>query len=219
MKEQAKKCSFDDLHDSLVKDRIIVGLKFSKLVPQLLNDDLSLQKTIELCRNHELTTKQSQSMIGEDKVEVIRVKKNAMKKKPERKQEREFNENLEECNKCGWKHKSQYCPAANKECHKCKGKGHFAAMCKSMRKAGTFGKPKVHIVQEGDTESESEEELFIGAVETVDDGEDWYESVKVNNRKISVKLDTGAHCNVLPLWMVEKLNLMTLEPSNTIYVM
>ena len=39
VKEQAKKCSFSVLHDSLVKDRIIIGVRYTSLVPQLLNDE------------------------------------------------------------------------------------------------------------------------------------------------------------------------------------
>ena len=50
VKEQAKKCAFGELHDSLVKDRIIIGVKYTSLITQLLNDELSLQKTIEMCK-------------------------------------------------------------------------------------------------------------------------------------------------------------------------
>ena len=65
VREQAKKCAFSVLHDSLVKDRIIIGVKYTKLVPQMLNDDLTLQKVIELCRTHELTAKQTKDMSAE----------------------------------------------------------------------------------------------------------------------------------------------------------
>ncbi|XP_055585228.1 tigger transposable element-derived protein 1-like [Uranotaenia lowii] len=71
------------------------------------------------------------------------------------------------------------------------------------------------VLAENRSGESSEEELFIGALEALDEGEDWFETVKVNISKVSVKLDTGAHCNVLPLWMVEKLDLLPLKLSPT----
>ncbi|XP_055590558.1 uncharacterized protein K02A2.6-like [Uranotaenia lowii] len=206
VKEQAKKCDFVQLHDSLVKDRIIIGLKFTKLMPQLLNDSLTLDKTIEMCRNHELTARQSQAMVSvavAEKVEVLKMDRRERKSERKvdmklNKQRYESDENIQ-CEKCGRNHKKFKCPAYGKECYTCGRRGHFATHC---------------LIENGSGES-SEEELFIGALEALDEGEDWFETVKVNISKVSVKLDTGAHCNVLPLWMVEKLDLLLLKPSPT----
>ena len=137
VKEQAKKCAFGDLHDSLVKDRIIFGLKFIKLVPQLLND--ALQKTIELCRNHELTMKQSKFMIGEEKVEVIKTRK---KREVNKKQERQSTENVDECKKCGWKHKPQFCPAADKDATDARRKDILLHSARTHENRVVLGSPK-----------------------------------------------------------------------------
>lgn len=108
VKEQAKKCSFSVLNDSLVKDRIIIGVKYTSLVPQLLNDDLTLQKTIELCRNFELTTIQTKALAGEAKVDAVN---SSMKKHISgRYEERE----VFQCKKCGRKHMKRSCPAFGK---------------------------------------------------------------------------------------------------------
>ncbi|XP_055619020.1 uncharacterized protein LOC129764194 [Toxorhynchites rutilus septentrionalis] len=203
VKEQAKKCSFNVLHDSLVKDRIIIGVKYTNLVPQLLNDELTLQRTIELCRNFELTAMQSKALSGETKVDTVKtVKKKFSGGRSEIKRE------VFQCNKCGRKHATQSSPAFGKECRKCRLLNHFAAMCKS--------KNVVHTVTESaesDAEVE-EEELFIGSVESSKNDADWFEMVKVNNKMFSVKLDSGAHCNVVPLWLVKQL-AVTLRPSKT----
>ncbi|XP_062542356.1 uncharacterized protein K02A2.6-like [Armigeres subalbatus] len=95
VKEQAKKCSFSVLHDSLIKDRIIIGVRYTSLVPQLLNDDLTLQKTIETCRNFELTAMQSKALSGEAKIDVVKtVKKKLISARSEEK------EDVFQCRKC-----------------------------------------------------------------------------------------------------------------------
>ncbi|XP_058447835.1 uncharacterized protein LOC131428145 [Malaya genurostris] len=178
VKEQAKKCSFSVLHDSLVKDRIIIGVKYLQLVPQLLNDELTLQKTIELCRNHELTAMQSRAMIAEEKIDAVKV----LKKKSNDNSDTE----VIQCGRCVRKHKRSSCPAYGKECRSCGRKGHFAAQCKIQN---TVRKPTIHTISEKNN-SDSEEELFIGAIET--EGEDWYQTVRVGGKTFSAKLDSGA---------------------------
>ncbi|XP_058827479.1 uncharacterized protein K02A2.6-like [Topomyia yanbarensis] len=205
VREQAKKCSFSVLHDSLVKDRIIIGIKYLSLVPQLLNDDLTLQKTIELCRNFELTAMQSKALVGEAKVDIVKTAKQKLIGGRSDEKEEVF-----QCKKCGRKHTKRSCPAFGKTCRKCGSSNHFAAMCKS--------KSVVHSIQHSEKNEidsdEDSDELFIGSVESSGNDKDWFEIVKVHNKKFSVKLDSGAHCNVVPLWLVKQLKI-SLRPSKT----
>ena len=55
------------------------------------------------------------------------------------------------CKFCGKKHEF-ICPAIDKECHKCKKKGHFATVCQS-------GKKPVHTLEEEESYSEEESRL------------------------------------------------------------
>lgn len=141
VREQAKKCAFSVLHDSLIRDRLIVGTKFVKLVPQLLNDELTLQKTIELCRNYELTSMQSKELLKEEKIEVVKsvkrweVNRRNNERSDRRNSERAGDETVD-CKYCGWKHRKGACPAFDKNCNACGLKGHFAVMCQGRKKSG-----------------------------------------------------------------------------------
>lgn len=208
---QAQKCAFDVLSDSMIKDRIISGTVHTKLVPQLLNDEIDLQKTVHIIRSHEMSVKQSKVML-EPALEVDAVQHKRFE--PERIGGRE-DEFL--CGYCGLKHKRRACPAYNKRCMKCGRKGHFAERCSFM--AGSSSKDstassakvpdqkvrnkryvKTIECEEDDEDELSVEELFIGSVVDDDEeGEDvWYESVQIKGKKVVLKLDSGAACNVLP---------------------
>ncbi|UYV70517.1 hypothetical protein LAZ67_7003387 [Cordylochernes scorpioides] len=68
----------------------------------------------------------------------------------------------------------------NSYCSKCKKKGHYAKVCRS----------------EAINEIKSEI-AFLGSIE--DNSKKWIVPIKVNNRQINFKIDTGADVNVLPL--------------------
>ncbi|XP_062542342.1 uncharacterized protein K02A2.6-like [Armigeres subalbatus] len=204
VREQAKKCAFSVLHDSLVKDKLIVGTRFTKIVPQLLNDDLTLQKTIELCRNFELTSIQTKELNKEDKVEVLK----SVKRQDEPKHRRE---EAYECNRCGRKHKRGACPAYDKTCNACGWRGHFAVMCKAKKRLHkNVSEVTEQVSQREETDAE---EFYIHALGDQHE-DDWFETIYMKGRKLSVKLDTGAQCNVLPASIVEKLPV-AIESSAT----
>ena len=62
----AEHCQYGRLHNEMVWDRIVVGIKDSKLSEKLqMHNELTLEKTISLARNHE-SVKQQQSTIRTD---------------------------------------------------------------------------------------------------------------------------------------------------------
>ena len=59
LRKLAKSCEFGILHDSLIKDRIVCGISSAEVNARLLNeDDLTLEKTINICRTAELSKTQ-----------------------------------------------------------------------------------------------------------------------------------------------------------------
>lgn len=188
-----------------MKDKLIIGTRFTKLVPQLLNDDLTLQKTIELCRNFELTTMQTRELNKEEKVEVVK----AMHRQENQKQ---WNGEVYDCNRCGRKHKRGVCPAFDKVCISCGLKGHFAIECKTKQNVNKKVSEVTQQVRVNE-ESEAEEEFYIHVVEDQCD-DDWYETIEMNGKTVAVKLDTGAQCNVLPVRILHDIPV-NIEPSRT----
>ena len=59
MRKLPKACEFGILHDSLIKDRIVCGISSAEVKARLLReDDLTLEKTINLCLTAELSKTQ-----------------------------------------------------------------------------------------------------------------------------------------------------------------
>ena len=63
LRKLAKSCEFGSLHDSLIRDRIVCGIKSDEVRGRLLREsDLTLIKAIETCRTAELSKSQMKNM-------------------------------------------------------------------------------------------------------------------------------------------------------------
>lgn len=197
---KSKTCELGDLRDSLITDRIILGVNESKLREKLLSqDDLDLNKAVKICRAQEQTTKHLGEMKKEDNVV------NIVKSKSHQHHE------TFDCKRCGRMHGKQQCKAFKHQCENCGRKGHFEKQCWSKKNKKRQEKGKVNSVEEAD-----DEVLFVNAIGSEEDDEDWYETIFYNNKPFNVKLDTGAQCNVMPLSQLRKLNKnLSLRPSVT----
>ncbi|UYV64751.1 K02A2.6-like [Cordylochernes scorpioides] len=88
--------------------------------------------------------------------------------------------------------------AMNSYCNKCMKKGHYAKVCRS----------------EAINEIKSEI-AFLGSVE--DNSKKWIVPIKVNNRQVNFKIDTGADVNVLPLqYYYQSFQRIKLEKSDKV---
>ncbi|XP_042070448.1 uncharacterized protein LOC121812411 [Haplochromis burtoni] len=67
----AENCSYGALHDELIRDRLVVGLKDISLVERLQMDkDLTLEKAVNQARQSEAIKKQQSDIRGENKMEI-----------------------------------------------------------------------------------------------------------------------------------------------------
>ena len=89
------------------------------------------------------------------------------------------------CKFCGRIHKPRECPAYGQECHKCKKKNHWRSCC--MTKKGHEASTK------------SDDDFMIETVEAAlkEKSTKALAILKINNKKVKVKLDTGAEVNVM----------------------
>ena len=93
------------------------------------------------------------------------------------------------CKFCNRLHelRKESCPAWRKTCAKCKGRNHFAIVCK----AG--GKRKVHAVYQGtDQHSDNEYALISKAGQTTGNPRLIYAKMRVNNKLVRFQVDCGA---------------------------
>ena len=72
---KAKTCEFQTLRDSLIKDRIVLGIISQRVRERLLReDDLTLQKAMQICQAAEATERQLNKLDTEVTVNYCRGK-------------------------------------------------------------------------------------------------------------------------------------------------
>ncbi|UYV67096.1 K02A2.6-like, partial [Cordylochernes scorpioides] len=193
LKNKSMDCEFGELADSLVRDRIIIGIKDKALKERMLQDpDLSLAKAIDLGRATETSRQQVKNITREDvDLHSIKYKKQYKKnfkypvgRKPNVSEE---HPNAKVCQNCGSRHPYGKCFAYGKICNSCKKPNHFAKMCRN----------RVHML-EGRAEEEEEMCLQYLSLDSIT-GLEWTKIILVENNSVNFKLDTGAQVNILPL--------------------
>lgn len=169
MKLRAKNCSYGDLEDQLIRDRIVCEIKSEVVKERLLRtEDLTLDKTIAICRADEQSKKHAQYLSEEstsEPVHGLHLKasrgRGRASGQPTRDSRRQLHSEDQvsascQCEKCGSKHPKKQCPAYGKQCHNCGKQNHFAKFCK--------GKKKVQLLSQNSQAEQGEDTLFIDAV-------------------------------------------------------
>lgn len=186
----AENCEYGELHDELLRDRLVVGLKDSSLSERMqLNKDLTLTKAITMARQSEEIKRQQTDLRGESSkgktaMDAVHVRKSQPNKFRSREQ-KQFKprkpqltkQENKTCFKCGktQMHPAAQCPAKNAECHNCGKRGHYGRVCRSTA---------VHEV------ADCADGLFLGEL---DSGEDpWLANICVRGKSMTFKLDLGA---------------------------
>ena len=124
LRKLARNCEFGELHDSIIRDRIVCGIRSNEVRKGLLKEkDLSLERAVEMCKSSEITENQAKNfVVDQDDREVHDVKDDSKKSpgkprgaKGKRKQTKKpFN-----CRRSGQVYQPQKCPAFGQVCHKC----------------------------------------------------------------------------------------------------
>ncbi|CAC5404775.1 unnamed protein product [Mytilus coruscus] len=213
LKVLVKECQYAN-PERMVRDRIVFGIKSSKVREKLINEGSELTlgkvKALDIARTYELSQRQLQTMnIGEDpNVNSINRKKIYSKQTPKNSYPHKYEQGakpkykqdkskLHVCQRCGYDHNAgSYCPAKGKQCKKCDKKDHFAKMCKTRKEK------KVHEIDREECsnyyDSSDSDTLFVGALyNEKNDSDTWCEDITVENVSINFQFDTGARCNVL----------------------
>ncbi|XP_022807246.1 uncharacterized protein LOC111344293 [Stylophora pistillata] len=140
----SENCGFGTLRESLVLDRLILGVKDDRIREKLLGKcDLDLDKAVEIIKASQVTHSRASEIPGEASAqEDVNAVKH--KPKPQRKSEKgklpksstrnpSSNSKIKEYLFCGGKHAldRKLCPASGQTCKKCGKVGHFSVKCRS----------------------------------------------------------------------------------------
>ncbi len=211
VKVQAVECEFELSESRNIKDKIIHGMSDKSLQERLLNKtNLDLEELIKFGQQSEASKYHIKSMNDSQTLGLDYVKNKTFSKQTQENKNKSSNQSTVEsnfrCSRCGNKHKKKECPAHGSTCHKCKGKNHWANVCKSRKSR----------IDEVENKSTSEKCLGLHAdqviyLDLVIDGcfssKDWTEKIKINGTDITFKLDTGAQANIISHEILSKIGL------------
>ncbi|UYV69222.1 K02A2.6-like [Cordylochernes scorpioides] len=188
----ADSCEFEGLHEQLIHDRIVVGVRDKALSERMqLDSELTLEKAVKMVRQQQVDLQRPSTS-----QKSIRKKEKSAKTRSR-------------CPKCGgFNHREgQACRAEGQKCNLCSKTGHFANCCPD--KQAKTAKVKAF--------SELYEEigflLEVSAVEdssNLDDDEGecrrrWTAEIQVNGKQVKFKLDSQADVTCVPLCLFKKI--------------
>jgi len=193
----AKYCEFKDVDDQ-IRDRFVLGLCDVDVQSRLhLETDLTLDKAIQIAKQYE----QIQDHMASSKTtHEVRYKQQRQMKEEPQQMSSQHGGHQRQCDRCGYQHAKSYrCPATGKTCNNCKGRGHFAKMCRKAKTHevlhGSYGaQQEKHCDEDVDGETET---ICIDSVDIEDNCAPWFETLMCCGSPVKFKLDTGADVTVM----------------------
>ncbi|PIK33923.1 hypothetical protein BSL78_29258 [Apostichopus japonicus] len=202
LRSKANTCEFGTLHDSLIKDRIVCGIQSEPLHERMLRDaKLNLTSAVDMCRAvetskmHLKTMNSSEHMVMVDKV-------NTSYGGARRKQ---FSYNKQrqgqgQSRKTGLNSTNRQHIGSNPNSN-----------IKSCSSCGLDHRREIPA-------SNDETDIFIGALNNhnVATSEQWNVTLKLENKPVTLKVDTGAEANVIPKSLFTRItrhHKVTVTPS------
>ena len=135
LKSRSEHCEFGELKNSLIKDKIVLGVNSKKVQERLLREaELSLEKAIQICRaaeNVKMQAKEIKGASNEASVEAVSKGYSRESLSKQRNVEGKHRQKVKNCKYCGGEHEYGKCPAYRRQCNKCGKYNHFAAVCQS----------------------------------------------------------------------------------------
>ncbi|UYV60495.1 K02A2.6-like, partial [Cordylochernes scorpioides] len=209
-------CEFEGLHEQLIRDRMVVGVRDKALSERMqLDSELTLEKAVKMVRQQEAVRQQQVDLQRPSASQKVnQVKFNSKKQSPKQQQQpsrkkEKSAKTRSRCPKCGgFTHREgQACRAEGQRCNLCSKTGHFANCCPD-KQAKTA---EVKAVSELDEEIGFV--LEVSAAEdssNLDDDEGecrrrWTAEIQVNGKQLKFKLDSQADVTCVPLCLFKKI--------------
>ena len=224
LRQLALRCDFENITpDQILRDRIMFGITDNKVRDRLLREKgLTLERTLEICRAHEISTAQQKEVnkINDSSIHAIG-RRPAWKPKEKPGKQTGW---ITDCKFCGRNHKKlkEECAAYGKTCSACKRPNHFKVKCPEVQMSR---KRRVDrgINSVTDTGVEDDPELQVFTVRTVSSiklNEEQTVTLKIREKcYIRFQIDCGADCNVLPVHVYKAATgdkeMKNISPSDT----
>ncbi|UYV76586.1 K02A2.6-like, partial [Cordylochernes scorpioides] len=186
----ADSCEFEGLHDQLIRDRIVVGVRDKALSERMqLDSELTLEKAVKMVRQQEAVRQQQVDLQRPSTSQKVnQVKFNSKKQSPKQQQQpsgkkEKSAKTRSRCPKCGgFTHREgQACRAEGQRCNLCSKTGHFINCCPAVEDSSNLD----------DDEGECRRR--------------WTAEIQVNGKQLKFKLDSQADVTCVPLCLFKKI--------------
>ena len=121
IKQKAQTCQFDNLRDSMIRDRIVLGVRSQRVRERLLReDDLDLGKAVKICQAAEVTERQIETLsqkCSDSEASVHRGRHKPKHKPVQTHSKHKPKTNFTRCSCCDTANAPRACPAFNKSCN------------------------------------------------------------------------------------------------------
>uniref|UniRef100_A0A096LW99 CCHC-type domain-containing protein n=1 Tax=Poecilia formosa TaxID=48698 RepID=A0A096LW99_POEFO len=197
----AEYCGYGTLHDEMVRDRFVVGLR-DRLSEQLQMDaELTPEKVLNGALQSELVKKQQEMLHVRHCWSAVGPRSrsgSARSRQPKAPHKhlvtKATQDKKAQCRRCGdTKGPSmQQCPARESACNYCGKKGHFARVCRNK---------KICEVNAGFATESTDTDIdiaFLGSLSAEVKDNPWMTDILVDKHKTVFKIDTGADVTAVP---------------------
>lgn len=244
LERSARRCSFVDEEERVLEQLIYSTIDNVEILKRMVKDSPpTLSEVIRILRTDEVATQELDRMVGKPgQVSVNAVSGTRSKEAPNRNSNAKISSPAlrkgGNCSNCIFNHDTKdQCPAKEMECFFCKKLGHMIAKCRKRAAANQGNnqaatghnraknqtqRRSVYEVQqiedsgESDAESVAIDSVFIGSLSGADKSS-WQTAIRIGNKLVNCKIDTGAEVNVMPKRVYQQLREKpSLSPSKII---
>ena len=193
----AENCEYGDLQSEMIRDRLVVGIRDAALSERLQTDaELTLEKAKKTIRQREAVHEQQRVLKGAEPTSLETVQysrssnrrlRGSQQQGGRSKSKTPSDTRRNKCTRCGKDaHPREKCPAKDAECHRCKRKGHYGAMCFSKAVAGSV-----------EAAADSMDVAFLDTLTPARQETSWSALIHLNSKQTPFKLDTGAEVTAI----------------------